>query len=358
MSVPSPFAHYQKPLAEIGNGVDSLELYDSAAFVRSVRQDSPDLGCPVVPDLLNAGDRLMVTGQEGHGKSTLIRQLAVQLAAGMHPTTGQRIEPLSVLVVDLEAKSYQLADDLSWLTDLAGADLDPMNLMVIAQPRGINLSHDPLYGEDPTAETLSRFLHAESHNLRRRPEVVCLSPLYKATEGDLADEATSRAVMRHLDDWSAMDMVVIVEAHCAQARNGLRPKYPYGSSMWRRWPEFGFHLDKSGKLTQWREPRRQRDWPQRFERGGSWPWEVPTVTDGAALVIKPAARKVLDALLVDDVSWLDATSLVSRTGLAKRTIQQSTKDLVRAELVRMRSIGTSAAQEWSAYRDITRNNSQ
>jgi hypothetical protein len=39
----------------------------------------------IVPGLIERGDRLMLTGFEGLGKSMLTRQLAVTMAAGLHP---------------------------------------------------------------------------------------------------------------------------------------------------------------------------------------------------------------------------------------------------------------------------------
>ena len=61
----------------------------------SAEDDSYDW---VVPGLLERGDRFVLTGTEGAGKSTLFRQLAVTIAAGIHPFSGDPIEPMRVLL--------------------------------------------------------------------------------------------------------------------------------------------------------------------------------------------------------------------------------------------------------------------
>ena len=47
----------------------------------------------VIPGILERGDRLIWTGVEGLGKTVMTRQLAVAAAAGIHPFTGEPIDP-------------------------------------------------------------------------------------------------------------------------------------------------------------------------------------------------------------------------------------------------------------------------
>lgn len=47
----------------------------------------------LIPDILERGDRVILTGGEGAGKSTLLRQIGVQCASGIHPFTHATIKP-------------------------------------------------------------------------------------------------------------------------------------------------------------------------------------------------------------------------------------------------------------------------
>jgi 5S rRNA maturation endonuclease (ribonuclease M5) len=71
----------------------------------------------VIPDTLAHEERLLVTGLEGHGKSTLLRQIAVQVAAGTHPFTLRPMQPRRVMVIDAENGTRQMQQ--SW-SDLIG----------------------------------------------------------------------------------------------------------------------------------------------------------------------------------------------------------------------------------------------
>src|SRR5690606_2357350 len=62
----------------------------------------------VIPGLLERGDRFILTGSEGLGKSVLFRQIAVGAAAGIHPFTQRRIDPNRVLYVDVENSRMKL----------------------------------------------------------------------------------------------------------------------------------------------------------------------------------------------------------------------------------------------------------
>ena len=68
----------------------------------------------VIPGFLARGDRFLTTGYEGHGKSTLQQQIAIQVAAGIHPWTLEEIPPQKVVVVDSENHPDQLLE--KWRT--------------------------------------------------------------------------------------------------------------------------------------------------------------------------------------------------------------------------------------------------
>ena len=57
---------------------------------------------------------------------------------------------------------------------------------------------------------------------------------------------------------------------------------PTGTSLWLRWPEFGYGIraadgyDPMNRVVDfvaWRGDRAERDWPTQLRSGGTWPWE-------------------------------------------------------------------------------------
>jgi hypothetical protein len=107
----------------------------------------------LVQDLFERGDRLMVTGAEGLGKSVWCRQLLVQLTAGIHPFRHeQTIQPLRGLVVDCENSPRQNRRHYGALAGLSvtkGRRVPEGGLRLIHRPEGIDL----VRGDDASAPT-------------------------------------------------------------------------------------------------------------------------------------------------------------------------------------------------------------
>lgn len=218
----------------------------------------------LVKGLLERRDRLILTGGEGHGKSTLLRQIGVQLASGVHPFGGPDFAPVRVLLVDLENSERQLHPKLRGLFVAAGNRYGG-GFIIATRLEGLDLAHGD--GEILTAE-----VHAA------KPDVLITGPAYKMVAGDPTEEGPARLVAAHLDKIrSDFGCAVILEAHSPHASNGgKRPTRPYGASLWLRWPEFGLHIAENGMVTHWRGPREERDWPAALQRGGDWPWTPVT----------------------------------------------------------------------------------
>lgn len=219
----------------------------------------------LVPGLLERSDRMILTGEEGKGKSTLLRQIAIQLASGIHPFTDERFDPVRVLYVDLENSERQLRRKFRELFDMAGvAYSEPPGLWVKCRPEGLNINED----DD------SKWLFDEVKAVA--PDLLITGPIYKLVGGDATEEGPAKKASRLMDLIRAeVGAAVLLEAHTPYGQQGgKRPERPYGASLWSRWPEFGVFLDPGGALRHWRGPRDERDWPALLERGGAqrWPW--------------------------------------------------------------------------------------
>lgn len=230
----------------------------------------------VIPGLLERSDRLVLTGSEGLGKSELQRQIFVLTAAGLHPFTYARIPPQDVLVIDCENSGGKVRRKLRGLIAKVrasgGGDVYD-HLRVICRPAGLDLTK-------PEDEAWLLRLVSQA-----QPALLVIGPIYRLHEEDPSDEKAARKVTQVLDRCrAAANCAVIIEAHSplsSGAGGGPRPVRPIGSSLWLRWPEFGYGLrptkdfDKQTRVVDfvaWRGDREEREWPQRLKAGGAWPW--------------------------------------------------------------------------------------
>jgi 5S rRNA maturation endonuclease (ribonuclease M5) len=238
----------------------------------------------LVPGLLERGDRLMLTGAEGIGKSQLVQQLAVCLSAGIDPITLNHIEPLRVLLVDCENGNRHARRKLRPLRDLAAQTGRPVpagGMRVVMKPSGVDLTT-----ADDAAWLLERVI-------AHKPDVLVIGPLYRLHAQNPNDEMAARQTVAALDAARvAAQCAVILEAHAGHGEAGKkRAIRPTGSSLWLRWPEFGYGLamaqeDAQGNAIRvdfkhWRGPRDERAWPRELRRAkhaGEWPW-VSTLWD-------------------------------------------------------------------------------
>lgn len=235
----------------------------------------------LVPGLLERMDRLVLTGAEGAGKSFLLAQFAACMAAGAHPFTGAPIEALRVLVVDCENSRRQIRRRYRSIIDLVryarGDTGGDKRLHILTRPEGMDL-----LGVD--AAWLEGYLGAT------KPDVLIVGPLYRLHTQSPNDEQAARALVDAVDKLRIRHGVaLLIEAHAGHAEDGNRDRKmrPSGSSLFLRWPEFGYGLrrakaDPGGHrpvlvdVVAWRGAREDRDWPQQLEWGG--PGKLPWVS--------------------------------------------------------------------------------
>jgi 5S rRNA maturation endonuclease (ribonuclease M5) len=228
----------------------------------------------LVEGLFERGDRLLLTGFEGWGKSTLIQQLFVTLAAGIHPFRPTvKIPPLRVLLIDCENSERQIRRKLRPMVETAarfGSPIERRTCFVLPRVSGLDL------GRESDREWLSERVMAH------KPDVLFIGPLYKLHEQNLNDESASRAIASALDNIRAeAGCALVIEAHSGHGESERdRSVRPLGSSLWRRWPEFGYglafmkdtHKGTPMQFKPWRGPREERDWPTTLHRSQPWPW--------------------------------------------------------------------------------------
>jgi replicative DNA helicase len=238
----------------------------------------------VLRGLLQREERLILTGGEGLGKSTFTRQLGVAAASGRQafddrPTSDAGVK---VMVVDAEnppslARGWW--DSLIRAVGKSGYPVPEDGLRIFFEPGGLDL------GSRAGSGWLLR--QVEKH----APDLIIIGPSYKLHVGNPNDERDARRVSDVLDKARLLNgSALIMESHSphedARGQRGVRP---LGSTLWRRWPEFGLGLQPCDRkaepgasmfrlcdLVAWRGPRADRAWPKKLRAGdpnhSPWPW--------------------------------------------------------------------------------------
>jgi hypothetical protein len=119
-----------------------------------------------------------------------------------------------------------------------------------------------------------------------QPDLLITGPIYRLHAANPNDEETARKVAKVLDRCrAAANCALVTEAHAGHGggQEGVRPVRPVGSSLWLRWPEFGYGLratqnynpeDRLVDFVPWRGDREERAWPKQLATGGAWPWRA------------------------------------------------------------------------------------
>ncbi|WP_054812217.1 AAA family ATPase [Nocardia arizonensis] len=245
----------------------------------------------LIPKLFEYGDRMILTGIEGLGKSTLLAQIAVAVTAGLHPFLAAPIigpgAPQAtshrVLVIDAENLPGQLrrryGDLVGRVDRICEQQSHPRpdwddELRIEARPDGVRL-------EDP--RELRRI---EAAIAAHQPVLVVAGPLYRLNALDTEAADGARELVRILDHLRVKyRFTLILEGHIPHAADGRsRSVRPIGSSLLLRWPEFGYgivpakgHEDDEHPsvvdLRQWRYARDERLFPRELYHDPSgFPW--------------------------------------------------------------------------------------
>lgn len=268
-----------------GKGLDDLEI-----TWRSEQPAKPQLAIDlwafldaadaphdwVIPGLLERGDRLILTGFEGLGKSMLNRQLAIAAAAGIDPfdpSHANNYTPARVLFIDCEnsePQSRRKLRPIAAFTKGTHRAVPDGGMRLIHLPEGVDLTTDA-----HAAYVLER---VTAH----MPDLIFIGPFYRLHNANMNDEQVARRVVSILDQARAINnSALVTEAHAGHGEPGKsRSVRPTGSSLLLRWPEFGYGLapnalaepDDYGRsrqvdLISWRGPRDERNWPPHLQYG-------------------------------------------------------------------------------------------
>lgn len=274
--------------ARLGEAAPDVVLEETVTALQDVRGKSHSERAPLrtmsellamevsydwlVPGLIERRDRLMLTGAEGYGKSTFMRQLCVGIALGRHPFAQAAMDPARVLVVDAENSDKQWSRNLAgWASNMAnqlGGKGSPDNLAIVNSPR-LDLRRD------------SHLSDLHSYVDEFQPDVVCVGPLYRvAGPAGVNDDKDASPILAALDTLRDRGLALLIEAHAGHAQNkaGDRDLRPRGSSALMGWPEFGIGLRPvkdvfwQTELVRWRGDRDARQWPTVLRRGGPGRW--------------------------------------------------------------------------------------
>ncbi len=231
----------------------------------------------VIPHMLARGEKCIITGGEGLGKSTVFRQLCLCSAVGLHPFTREQVEPRRVMFVDAENTPDKTRFEMRGLLRLAeedGAKLQPgMFRIPDRKVRALNLLKP---------DGVSWLLREASEY---QPHLVFIGPLYKVTGGrSLNDEEVAQRLIDAFERLSDVsDSALLLEAHAGKGKDraGNREWAVRGSAALMGWPSFGFGLApgeesdmRSAEMHSFRGGRETgRRWPRTLIEGARWPWE-------------------------------------------------------------------------------------
>lgn len=243
----------------------------------------------IIPGLLERGERILITGIEGGGKTWLCSQLAACMAGSIHPFSaavlGRGDHGVRVTVIDCENSAVQSrrrykriigqVDQIRGQLGVNPADWKE-HVSIDIRPEGIDLLR---------TRDVALLEHAISVTT---PDLLVLGPLYKIFNADPSSESAVREVASVLDGLRARHgFALLIEAHAGKAEdgNGDRRMGPIGSSLWLRWVEYGFGLRRAKAaqerrpelmdVVSWKGSREERQWPEQLRHGHRLPWEPP-----------------------------------------------------------------------------------
>lgn len=231
-----------------------------------------------IPNILARNERLVLTGSEGGGKSVFIYQMLTGAAYGVDTFLRERYEPKRVLFLDVENSDFQQAGNLRKIVP----HLQEMAPDVEPEWRSMKRRVVDLLATRDKADVIRRAVHYN-------PEIMYIGTAYKLASTSEDAHRSVRAIQSTVDKIrEEVGCSVIIEHHAPHGFNNDRGgnMRPEGSSMWLRWPDFGYGLKRidtpKGRIVKfigWRGDRvRDRHFPAGLREGAVMPW-MPIMQD-------------------------------------------------------------------------------
>ena len=257
-------------------GGDGLDVKTLGEILAS--EDDPEDW--VIPGLFERGDRMIVTGYEGLGKTTWLRQVGISAAAGLDPVTWEPLDhPVKCMFVDVENSERQWRRETFGMAGQIArrGAFDPRENVHVHTGGRMDIRKDRDLG------LVHRLV--DEH----RPDILFIGPLYRLTPNGMNNDEEAAPVIAALDTLRDRGLVLVMEAHAPKGVQGERSLAPRGSAALMGWPEFGFgmapsDLNEDGRpmaaeLVRWRGDRdRGRRWPKKMWQGGPLPWTADEVS--------------------------------------------------------------------------------
>lgn len=267
-----PYALVDQAASDLSSIVTPVTGTPEAVGMESILTTSEDLSPWVIKDLLRSDWRVLIVAGEGHGKSTLLRQIGMCSSQGINPFRFNLIMPIRVLLVDLENPIDSIKETGGQLHRAIVAQnggYDDEGFQLWRQPGGIDI------------RTRRDAMALEREIAAHQPDLLIIGPIYKLSQRKAREshEESTEPVLHVLDTLrTRYGFALIMETHPPQEQQGHRPMRPFGSSLWMRWPEIGLGLrgkdnDRSTlDVEPFRGARLVNKWPNQLIRGSTWPW--------------------------------------------------------------------------------------